>query len=76
MDVNSIVSWLRSQLSKDNPLAHKKIFSTLEKELLKQVIEEFRLNQYRASLYLGISRTTLNSKLKQYFGDEYNTRSF
>lgn len=76
MDVSGIVSSLRSQLSKDNPLAYKRIFSSLEKELLRQVIEECKLNQYRASKYLGISRTTLNSKLKQYFGNEYNTRTF
>lgn len=50
---------------------HKLVIEEIEAPLYKAVIEYCRYNQCRAAILLGISRGTLRTKLKYYFGDQY-----
>ena len=50
---------------------HKLMIEEIEAPLYKAVIEHCRYNQCRAAILLGISRGTLRTKLKYYFGEQY-----
>lgn len=43
----------------------------VERAVYQLAIEDSKWNQSRAAKALGVSRGTLRSKLKEYFGDKY-----
>ena len=44
---------------------------TIEPIVLQEVLQYARYNQSKAAKYLGLSRTTLRTRLVRYFGDAY-----
>lgn len=50
------------------------IMETIEPALFKTVLESCRYNQSKAARILGLDRTTLRERLRQYFGDAYFNR--
>lgn len=50
---------------------YKLVIEEIEAPLYKAVLEHCRYNQCRAAILLGVSRGTLRTKLKYYFGDQY-----
>jgi Fis family transcriptional regulator len=62
----------QSSITKDTNLnLYDKVLAITEAPLLRTVMELTRYNQSRAARVLGVSRGTLRTKLKQYFGDEF-----
>lgn len=47
------------------------ILEEVEAPLFRSVMELTRYNQSKAARVLGVSRGTLRTKLKHYFGDEF-----
>lgn len=47
------------------------IIEEVEAPLFRSVMELTRYNQSKAARVLGVSRGTLRTKLKHYFGDEF-----
>ena len=47
------------------------VMQSIEAPLFRTVMEMTRYNQSQAARVLGVSRGTLRTKLKQYFGDEF-----
>lgn len=47
------------------------IMETIERALLKTIMDKCLYNQSRAARLLGLSRTSLRLKLSHYFGDKY-----
>lgn len=47
------------------------VIEEIEIPLYKSVLEHCRYNQSRAAHLLGVSRGTLRTKLKRYFGAQY-----
>lgn len=47
------------------------VLEQVEKPLLEKIMVYTRNNQSKAANILGISRGTLRTKLKRYFGDRY-----
>ncbi len=45
---------------------HKLVFEHIEKKLLKHVLKFAQFNQSRAAAILGLSRSTLRSKIRAY----------
>lgn len=54
-----------------NGKVFKDVIQEVEKYVLSNVMDSVRYNQTKASKILGISRTSLRTKLKQYFGNKY-----
>lgn len=50
---------------------YKIIMEEVEGPLFRSVMELTRYNQSKAARVLGVSRGTLRTKLKYYFGDEF-----
>ena len=47
------------------------VIEQIEPALFQTVIEHCKYNQLRAARVMGLSRGTLRTKLKKYFGDKY-----
>ena len=47
------------------------VIEEIEEPLFRTVMEMTRYNQSKAARVLGVSRGTLRTKLKRYFGDEF-----
>ncbi len=50
---------------------HKELIRAIEPVFLRTLMKRCQYNQVRASNLSGISRSTLRTKLKKYFGSEY-----
>ena len=50
---------------------HSMVIEQIEPALFQTVIEHCKYNQLRAARVMGVSRGTLRTKLKKYFGDKY-----
>jgi Fis family transcriptional regulator, factor for inversion stimulation protein len=70
--VNTVKGYLAAMGKKniDNNL-YAIITESVEEPLFRTVMEMTRYNQSKAARVLGVSRGTLRTKLKYYFGDEF-----
>lgn len=50
---------------------YKLVMDEIEEPLYQSTMEHCKYNQSRAALILGVSRGTLRTRLKQFFGDKY-----
>jgi Fis family transcriptional regulator len=76
--IQAVKHYLSTASSKDASLnLHDKVIGIVEAPLFRTVMEMTRYNQSKAARVLGVSRGTLRTKLKLYFGDEFiGTRDY
>ena len=61
-----------SELKGADPIdLYQFVLEEIETPLFRAVMEHCKYNQSRAAIMLGISRGTLRTKLRHYFGDKY-----
>lgn len=71
MEIESFIRELRSELSGQTGVL-KKILNRTEKEILRQVMHDYKLNKAAASRYLGTSKSNIRNRLHLHFGNEYD----
>lgn len=70
--VTVVRSYLGDRTNKTSDLnLYQVVVQQVEAPLIRTVMELMRYNQSKAARALGMSRGTLRTKLKEYFGDEF-----
>jgi DNA-binding NtrC family response regulator len=75
MSVGEFLEAKLSRYMKDNAGLHGTVMSEVEKSLIELVLKETGGNQFKAARALGINRTTLRTKIKNYRIDSKNKKS-
>lgn len=70
--VKTVKNYLNTMDSEEKELnLFQFVIEEVEGPLFRSVMELTRYNQSKAARVLGVSRGTLRTKLKHYFGDEF-----
>ncbi len=67
----AVRSYMKTVGNVDDLDLYQLIIEEVEAPLFRSVMELTRYNQSKAARVLGVSRGTLRTKLKHYFGDEF-----
>lgn len=68
---NAVRAYMKTVGNIDDLELYQLIIEEVEAPLFRSVMELTRYNQSKAARVLGVSRGTLRTKLKHYFGDEF-----
>lgn len=67
----AVKTYMKTAGNIDDLDLYQLIIEEIEGPLFRSVMELTRYNQSKAARVLGLSRGTLRTKLKHYFGDEF-----